>query len=361
MTLNQSSAEPYAYKKLLLYIPIIFIYISYLLFISLNNHPPVDYQTFMQIGQRYLNHQPIWEFGSYYPLPYVMIFAWFSTLPAPLSIFLWHIIPLIAILVISRGRLWPLLLGIVIDHFIGGQSVVFVLIGITIYRNHQKDWWGGVGLALLLMKPNLAIFPLAWAGIQWLQELRVNRRISSQVWAFIGVAILMFLPSFLVMPDWLSTWTPTRRPIDLRPLAGILPRSLVILNNHNAVGTGSEFWIPLVVIAIVLFIAIWFANRRKLSFDIFMLFSFIVSPYVHDYDLLQIIPFLDTSWKRKLAIVTSLPTWFVIFTAYDNNSAWFVVTITVPILLAAILYRSHQPDEAALLPPAPTKLEVAQS
>jgi hypothetical protein len=68
-----------------------------------------------------------------------MIFAWFSTLPPALSIFLWHAIPLLVILIISRGRLWPLLLGPVIDHFIGGQSVVFVLIGITIYRNHQKD------------------------------------------------------------------------------------------------------------------------------------------------------------------------------------------------------------------------------
>src|SRR4051812_4262363 len=192
MTNSQPTNEQFSYKKLLLYIPIIVVYVSYLLFISLNNHPPVDYMTFMQIGQRYLNHQSIWEFGSYYPLPYVMIFAWFSTLPTALSIFLWHIIPVLVVLVISRGKLWPLLLGPVIDHFIGGQSVVFVLIGITIYRNHQKDWIGGLGLALLLMKPNLAIFPLAWAGIQWLQELRTNRRISSQVWAFTGLTALIF-------------------------------------------------------------------------------------------------------------------------------------------------------------------------
>ncbi len=359
MTAVQPIDEPISYKKLILYIPIIVVYISYLLFISLNNHPPVDYMTFMQIGQRFLNHQSIWEFGSYYPLPYVMIFAWFSTLPPAISIFLWHVIPLIAILVISRGRLWPLLLGVVIDHFIGGQSVVFVLIGMTLYRNHQKDWWGGVGLALLLMKPNLAIFPLAWAGLQWLQELWVNRRISSQVWSFLGVTALMFIPAFLVMPDWLSTWTPTRRPIDMRALAGILPRSLVILEGKS--GIGPEFWVPLVVIALVLLVAVWYANHRKLSFDVFMLFSFIVNPYLHDYDLLQILPFLDTSWKRKMAIITGIPTWLVIFFAYDNAFAWIAVTITVPILLAAILYRNHQPQEAVLLPSAPTKLEVAQS
>ena len=359
MTLTQPSAEPLSYKKLLLYIPVIVIYISYLLFISLNNHPPVDYVTFMQIGQRYLNHQPIWEFGSYYPLPYVMIFAWFSTLPPSLSIFLWHVIPMVVILMISRGRLWPLLLGPVIDHFIGGQSVVFVLVGVTIYRSHQKDWIGGFGLALLLMKPNLAIFPLAWAGIQWLQELRTRRRISSQVWAFVGLSALIFLPSFLVMPDWLSTWTPTRRPIDMRPLAGILPRSLVILEGKQ--GTGPDFWVPLVLIALVLFIALWFANRRKLSFDVYMLFSFIVNPYIHDYDLLQLLPFLDTSWKRQLAIVTSIPTWLVIFFAYDNDFAWIAVAFTVPILLVVMLYRDRQSERSIPLSPSSTSLKAVQS
>src|SRR5689334_14390497 len=108
MTNSLPTTERLPYKKLVLYIPIIVIYVSYLLFISLNNHPPVDYMTFMQIGQRYLNHQSIWEFGSYYPLPYVMIFAWFSTLPAALSIFLWHAIPMVVILIISQGQLWPL-------------------------------------------------------------------------------------------------------------------------------------------------------------------------------------------------------------------------------------------------------------
>ena len=358
MTNSQPTTEHFSYKKLLLYIPIIVVYVSYLMFISLNNHPPVDYMTFMQIGQRYLNHQSIWESGSYYPLPYVMIFAWFSTLPPALSIFLWHAIPMVVILIISRGRLWPLLLGPVIDHFIGGQSVVFVLIGITIYRNHQKDWIGGLGLALLLFKPNLAIFPLAWAGIQWLRELWMNRRISSQVWAFAGLTALLFLPSFIVMPDWLATWTPTRRAIDMRALAGILPRSLVILENKG--GSGSEFWIPLVSIALVLLVAIWFANRRKLNFDLFMLFSFIVNPYLHDYDLLQILPFLDTSWKRKLAIITGIPTWLVIFFAYDNSFAWIAVTFTVPVLLAVMLYRTRQSDNAISVSPTPVMLEVSQ-
>lgn len=342
-----------------LYIPVIVVYIGYLLFISLNNRPPIDYITFMQIGQRYLNGESIWLFGSYYPLPYVMIFAWFSTLPAPVSIFVWHLIPMLVILYISKGKLWPLLFGPVLDHFIGGQSVVFAMLGLYLYRQHHKDWRGGLGLALMLMKPNLALLPLVWAGFQWLRELKQQRRISLQIPAFAGLTALIFLPAFLVMPDWVSEWMPTRRPIVLRSEAGIIPRSIIIFNGRP--GEGAEFWVPLIILSLLLLAAIWLVSRRRLNFDTFMLFNFIANPYVHDYDLLQMLPLLDTDWKRKLAIVAALPTWLVIFFAYDTDWAWIGVTLTAPVLLIALLYQMRQPVLAVNTPDAPLALQTTQS
>src|SRR5687767_3016154 len=94
---------------ILLYTVVILLYVGYIVFILQYSHAAVDYETFMGIGSRFRTGEPVWTENSYYPLPYVLVFALFSALPHPLSIVLWHVTPVIAALYIARWKPWVLL------------------------------------------------------------------------------------------------------------------------------------------------------------------------------------------------------------------------------------------------------------
>jgi len=123
----------------------------------------------------------------------------------------------------------------------------------------------------------------------------------------------------------------------LRALSGLFPRSLLYLFPQSS----PAYWIALILLGGVLFAVIWVYCRKKISLDILVLFYFIVSPFVHDYDLLQLTPLLETTHLRILAILLSIPGWVVIFTQYNNDSAWIVFTIIAPGLLIAFLRQCH--------------------
>lgn len=101
-------------------------------FVIGNGRGGVDYETFMEIGARFNAGEPIWTENSYYPLPYVLVFAFFSALPRELSVLLWHLIPVIAALVIARWRLSILLFAPLFAHMVGGQTAVFAMIGLAL-------------------------------------------------------------------------------------------------------------------------------------------------------------------------------------------------------------------------------------
>lgn len=76
-------------------------YLLYVSFVIRLNRGPVDYETFINLGHRLLEGREVYGENSYYPLPFVMIFALFSWLPRPLSIASWLLAPLILALIIS--------------------------------------------------------------------------------------------------------------------------------------------------------------------------------------------------------------------------------------------------------------------
>ena len=108
-------------------------------------------------------------------------------------------------------------------------------------------------------------------------------------------------------------------------MAGIIPRSLTYLNLSSLV-----FWMVLIAIIILLFL--WLIKIRKLNFDNLILLSFITLPFLHDYDLIQLIPLLESNQKKVWAVISSIPLWFTIFLAYNNDQAWFTATLIAPIL-----------------------------
>lgn len=253
-------------------------YVLYLAYIMQAGHGAVDYETFIDIGHRFRAGQEAWGENSYYPMPYVLVFAAFDALPRALSILIWHAAPVLAALAVTNGSPWTLLFAPLFAHFVGGQTAIVGLVGLWGYRKYSEQVCGGAWLALLTFKPQLAIFPTVWAGVQWLR----HRELRRQALVWLATVSAIYLPTFLIQPDWIGHWLQSPRPISERALAGILPRGLFVFAPQVL------FW-PGVVLGGA---ALLWLMRRRLTFDRFLLWSFIVSPLGHDYDLIQLIPLL---------------------------------------------------------------------
>ena len=339
--LSRNTFSLHTRKKIIGSISIIFILIIYFAyaFIAIEiKQGPVDFETFMEIGRNLLHGSPIYTENSYYPMPYVGIFALFSLVPFPLSLLFWIFIPVFLALIISGWSPFVLLFAPLFAHFIGGQTAVFGMLGLWGYRSNQKSKWSGIWLSILLFKPQLAIAPLIWAGWIWIREILKNQKIPHQMVVFITSTVFIFLPWVAYNPSWVSEWLTNPRGFRLRAMAGLIPRLLSYLQLKPII-----FWI--VITIAVLVIGFWMYRKKAVNLDSLVLLSFIVLPLLHDYDLIQLIPLLDQRKKQIAAALSSIPLWITIFFAYRNDHAWITATIIAPILLWLLINDFKLPEK----------------
>jgi hypothetical protein len=325
MTTSDTRQIPSRLRKISLILLLALPYLLYIGFIIRIDRGPVDYETFMDIGARLYGGEAIYGENSYYPMPFVIIFSLFSWLPRPLSMALWMLLPVIAALIISEWSPYILLFAPTFGHFLGGQTSVFSMLGLWGYRRDPfpQSISGGIWLAVMTMKPQLAIIPIIFASYQWWKSIRAKKRIPRQVWGFILSLFIMHIPGFLILPDWPLQWLRNPRPLFERALSGLVPRTLQFLFSPDT----PPFWILLSAITIGIFLLVWIRNQKQLSLDLAVMAGFVISPFVHDYDLLQIIPLLETSQLKKAAALLSIPGWFVILFFYATDPAWYAFTI----------------------------------
>lgn len=323
-------------------------YLLYTGFVIHIDRGPVDYETFMDIGRRLTAGQEVYGENSYYPMPYVMIFALLSLLPRPVSMAVWLLAPVFSALLITRGNPLILLFAPLFGHCAGGQSAIFGMLGLWGYRKHQDtaDRAGGAFLGLTTLKPQLGIIPVAYACVQWWKAFRATRRIPRQAAAGLAATLLLYLPGFVLMPDWPARWLSHPRPLGERAMAGFLPRTLLVLFP----GRADLYWPPLVLLGSMLLAAVWYLNHQNLSLDPTILWGFVVSPLAHDYDLIQLVPLLEEPLLSKIAVWLSIPGWWVILFAYGNNHAWYLFTLIAPGLLGAWLWGRSRGRLGQLLP-----------
>ena len=212
----------------------------------------------MRIGRNFLSGQPVYGENSFYPMPYVGIFTIFSELPFTLSFLIWVFIPVLFALYISDWSPLILLFAPLFGHFAGGQTAFFALVGFWGYRRNQNAAWSGIWLALLLLKPQLAIATLLWAGWKWFQQMIKERKIPLQAYVFFGTTILLFLPWFFVNPKWFLEWIANPRSLRLRAMATIFPRLMMYLNLSPFV-----FWGILGIITLLLVICLVQDKKNK--------------------------------------------------------------------------------------------------
>lgn len=339
------------YLKWLFVFLLLVPYLLYVSFIIRTNRGPIDYETFMDIGHRLLIKSEIYGVNSYYPMPYVIVFALFSWLPRPVSIAIWLLAPVICTLFITGANPLTLLFAPLFGHFVGGQSAIFGMLGLWGYRRSAdaNDPVGGVFLGLTMFKPQLGIVPLVYAMMQWWKELQMQKRIPRQAWAFIITVLVLYLPGFFFVPDWPSQWLSHPRPLFERAMSGFIPRTLLYIVSPQTV----TYWIILITSGVLLLLVIWLLNHKVMDLDLVVVWSFIVSPLIHDYDLIQLIPLLDKPNRLATAILFSIPGWLVILFAYNNNVAWYAFSVIAPGILGVWFYQKmkskhngHSPDRA---------------
>jgi hypothetical protein len=255
---------------------------------------------------------------------------------------IWHVVPVLAALIIAGWNPWVLLFAPVASHAWGGQTAVFAMLGLWGYRRNTdpRNGRGGLWLALTLLKPQLGLVPTAWAAVQWWKSGREARRIPRQTWAWFAALAAIYLPGLALIPDWPARWLNQPRPVLSRALSGFVPRTLLFWTSPAEAG----YWIALITLGGLILFGVWRIGRR-LTLDLAMLWSFTVSPLVHDYDLSQLVPVLDAPVLQRAAILLSLPGWLVILFAYGNDAAWYAFTIIAPGLLAMRLYLRHRSRE----------------
>jgi hypothetical protein len=311
---------------------LLLFYAAYLAMVVSAPFGPVDFETFRSIGLRLLSGLSPYGENSYYPMPFVGIFAVLSALPRALAAILWLGLPLLAAFAIAGWSPWVLVFAPLLAHFTGGQTAVFGLLAVWALRRRPEAALTGVLLALATVKPQLAIVPILWASVSWFKSYKLTHRLPKQFMAFAISLSLIWLPWFMVRPGWLLEWLSNPRPLFERAMAGILPRSLLLLGVSSPV-----YWLLILVGAVVL---LWLL-RRSLSLDICLLIWFVISPLVHDYDLIQLIPLLDTRLKQWAAVLAGIPTLIVMAIAYRVDAAWFACTLIAPTLLLTVLFEQR--------------------
>lgn len=312
-------------------------YLLYLCYVIRIGQGPVDYETFMDIGHRLLTASQVYGENSYYPLPFVMLFALFEWLPYPISISIWLLAPVILALWLSNWNPLVLLYAPLFAHFVGGQASVFGMIGLWGYRKNVHQAVGGVFLGLMLLKPQLGIFPLAFAMTRWWQKFQEEKQVPRQVWTWVLTMLLLFMPGFFIMHDWPLRWLRSPRPLFERALAGFLPRTLLYLFDPRV----AWYWLILVGLGIGAFVLVWYRTGQSNKLDFLVMTSFVVSPLVHDYDLIQLIPLLDDRRQRIAAVLLSIPGWFVVLFAYANDKAWYLFSL-IPLGLLGVMLAQPQ-------------------
>jgi hypothetical protein len=330
-------------SRLLKLAGVILLLIPYLLYVGFviqTDQGPVDYETFMTIGHNLLSGNEVYGENSYYPMPFVMVFAFFSWLPRAVSMAIWLLAPVVFALFVTRGNSLVLLFAPLFGHFVGGQTAVFGMVGLWGYRKRLEanNPIGGIFLGLTLLKPQLGIVPLAFAATQWWKRFRVDKHIPKQAWAWAVTVAIIYLPGFLLVPDWPLRWLNSPRPLFERAMSGFVPRTLLYIVSPKSI----VYWFALVAMAILLLLGIWLLNRKVITIDLAVLWSFVVSPLVHDYDLIQLIPLLEKPILQVIAVLVSIPGWLVILLAYNNDSAWYAFTIIAPGILCTLLYQKNK-------------------
>ncbi len=249
--------------------------------------PFKDFDVYWQIARALLQGANAYALPeAYYPLPFYFLFLPLATLPLPLAHALWTAIASVVFVVILRRRaIYALLFMPVLLSFLMGQIAISMLGVFALLRSGR---FGGIALALLLLKPQLVILVAPWVMWRWWKS---ERRQFISFGLTLGA---LALAAFTFQPDWLTQWlavSPERLRAALSPslwgALAFLPMPLWI-----ALAGGAT---------ILLVLRAW----RTRDFDLIAVANFLVNPVIISYDLTLLLATLRGRWTLLLLTVVS--------------------------------------------------------
>jgi hypothetical protein len=163
-----------------------------------------DYGNYVLMGRALRDGVNPYGWHRYYPLPTVMwIFVLLSVLPDWFRL-VWVIVPLLSVFIIARrSGLWWLFFPPV--WFVIGDGMLdgWLLLPLCwLFRN--QSGLAGVGAALLLLKPQLALPVVLYKLGEW-----VWYRDKRNLGLFVAASVLLWIPSFVVRPFWIGEMLAT--------------------------------------------------------------------------------------------------------------------------------------------------------
>ncbi|MBN2470546.1 MAG: hypothetical protein JXN59_07470 [Anaerolineae bacterium] len=288
--------------------------IAYVLISFAVGMPPYDYWLLMNGADLFCFQPERFQYGEalniYYPAPFYSTFCLPYRFAEPALRWAWMLIPPLLALWLARGRAAVLAyppLGLLL---LLGQSTWLALPAFIIGAREDDQRpvraWTGVLLALGVFKPHV-VAPV-WAWLAWRWWRRGERR-ALLVWAL--AVLLLALPAFLLRPTWPVEWLANGRSAGRVNLANLAMIPLKLGAVEAAPGPGGS-----VLVAVFCLLAgaglygllRW--RRQQVSLYDWVLVYCLASPFVYDYDLIVLLPFVAPHPRRLLlALTVGLVAW----------------------------------------------------
>lgn len=292
---------------------------------------PYDYAQLMVGSERFCYETDAFAYDGFwlYPAPFYATFCGLQQ-HLPQALFWgWMLAPFLLLIVFSGQRAAVFAYPPLYIHTLLGQSTWLLL---PLYwladRVPSVRWWHGLLLPVALFKPHIAVLPLVW--LVWHQRRR---------WRFLATGLLssmvVLVPAFALRPDWLVQWLAAGRGFKLVSVAnvGIIPMQLLQLGETQQALVSSSVGLLLVLafcggIAALLVVALhrW---RGTLDFYDWVLVFALTNPFIHDYDLVILLPLIANRPQRLLlALTAGLLAWL-----YAQMTANYNASVVIPLAL----------------------------
>ncbi len=284
---------------MLIGVGILVLVIELVLFLPsvLQRWQPYDYWQYVQMGEAVRHGDSPVGPGRFYPLPTVLwVFVPLALLPDWFRI-VWVIAPFVFLVVLFRRQAIPLF-GFVPLWFVVGDGMLdgWLLLPLA-WLLQNRTIWAGLGAALLLFKPQLAMLAVLYAFAHWL---------ATRDWKNLGVfalALLVFyVPSFIVNPNWIAQMLavlPERAGQTTR-----VPSMAVSVWAWKEVGVLGWLIVGTLLLAILAFSwRAWRGVENRAA--IFQLLNLLLNPILFASNLVMTIPALRGQTQILISVVVS--------------------------------------------------------
>lgn len=261
---------------------------------------PYDYWQYAQMGNAVRQGQNPFGPGRFYPLPTILwIFVPLSLLPDWFRL-VWVVAPFAFILLLFRRQAIPLF-GFVPLWLVVGDGMLdgWLLLPLALLLQNRAGW-AGLGAALVLFKPQLAILAVPYAFVHWL----VARDLKNL--GVFGIAMTIFyVPAFIINPRWFAqmlTFLP-ERAAQTTTLLPMMTGSVWSWKELGYLG-----WLVVVIVMVVTLGLAWRAWRvpeRRVA--ICQSLHLILNPILFASNFVMAIPTLRG--QKQILIVVGL-SWF---------------------------------------------------